>query len=88
MLKHLLKKRLCRQGDTIRQAKSSKEAIELVEEQLPDLVLMDVQMPDIDTFKTCRVLKQKKSFQHILILLITQSDDESAIDKAFLSGAD
>ena len=88
VLKLLLETRLSSQGYKILQVKSASEAIKLVEKQLPDLILMDAQMQDSDGFETCRYLKQKDSFQNIPILLITQSDDESSIDKAFLSGAD
>ena len=88
VLRLLLETRLSRQGYEILQVNSAREALDLVEKQLPDLILMDALMQDLDGFETCRYLKQKDSFQNIPILLITQSDDEDSIDKAFLSGAD
>ena len=41
----------------ILQAKNGFEAIKMVSEELPDLVLMDVQMPEMDGFEATRILK-------------------------------
>lgn len=55
-------------------AQSGFDAIELVKEQKPDLILLDVMMPDIDGFDVCRNIKSDSSFAEIPIIFLTALD--------------
>ncbi len=53
----------------------------------PDLVFMDVMMPGIDGFETCRRLKKKEATRDIPVILITGCAEKKTIVKGFNSGA-
>ena len=52
-----------------------------------DLVLLDVSMPGIDGFETCRRLREFSFGKHIPIVMMTGHDDVDSIDRAYESGA-
>lgn len=62
-------------------------AIEQVQEEPPDLILLDVQMPGIDGFETCARLKTNSHTQEIPIIFITASADVSNKVKGLSVGA-
>ncbi|MEH0690729.1 response regulator [Vibrio cholerae] len=51
------------------------EALRLCEEQKPDLILLDVMMPDIDGFTVCKNLKANPNTQHIPVIFITAKNN-------------
>lgn len=56
---------------TIKVANSGALAIRIVAEQPPDLILLDVMMPDVDGYEVCRQLKGNEATRHIPIIFIT-----------------
>jgi diguanylate cyclase (GGDEF)-like protein len=62
-------------GYKIRVAMDGESAIEQVQEDAPELILLDVQMPGIDGFETCKQLKKSPLTQDIPIIFITASTD-------------
>jgi diguanylate cyclase (GGDEF)-like protein len=62
-------------GYKIRVAMDGASAIEQVQEDAPELILLDVQMPGIDGFETCLRLKANQATQDIPIIFITASTD-------------
>ncbi|MBZ0278847.1 MAG: response regulator, partial [Anaerolineae bacterium] len=50
---------------------SSIQALQLAEEQQPDLILLDVMMPKMDGMETCRRLKANPKTAHIPVILVT-----------------
>ncbi|MBI5307949.1 MAG: response regulator [Planctomycetes bacterium] len=61
-------------------AKTGLEALKKTKEFLPDLILLDVMMPDMDGYETCRRLKEDPSTCHIPIIIVTAlADRESKI---------
>ena len=64
-------------------------ALETVRAQLPDLILLDVRMPEINGFEVCAALKQASQTQEIPILFISASTEVDDKVKAFeVGGAD
>lgn len=53
------------------QAENGKEAVELAEQHVPDLVLMDMQMPVMDGFEAVKLIKSNPAIQHIPIIAFT-----------------
>jgi diguanylate cyclase (GGDEF)-like protein len=53
----------------------------------PDLVLLDVQMPEMDGFTVCRELRRLAGGRHVPVLMMTGLDDAGSIDQAYQSGA-
>jgi diguanylate cyclase (GGDEF)-like protein len=69
------------------EAASGPEGIERVKQQLPDLILLDANMPGFDGFETCRLLRQDPNLTDIPIIMATGMDDVDSIHKAFAAGA-
>ena len=69
-------------------ASSGREAISVVEKSKPDLILLDVMMPDIDGFETCRLIKNNDNNFYIPIILVTALNEVEDKIKGIESGAD
>ncbi len=68
-------------------ARSGKEALEMVEENQPDLILLDIMMPGIDGYEVCRRLKEMGNALDIPIIFITAKDDACDETRGFQLGA-
>ncbi|TBR57695.1 hybrid sensor histidine kinase/response regulator [Westiellopsis prolifica IICB1] len=75
------------EGFRFRVAVDGESAIAQVERQQPELILLDVQMPGIDGFETCRRLKANPVTQNIPIIFTTASSDIESKTKGFALGA-
>ncbi len=71
----------------IRAVMDGESAITQVERQQPDLILLDVQMPGIDGFETCRRLKANPTTQHIPVIFTTALTDVDSKVKGLSLGA-
>lgn len=69
----------------IGEAKSGEEAIFLSDQILPDLILMDINMPDLDGLKTTKLIKEKHP--NIKIVILTVSEDSTHLFEALKQGA-
>ncbi|MBU2512568.1 response regulator [bacterium] len=70
-------------------AKSGKKALEFVKRNPPELILLDIVMPEMDGFDVCRILKQSDTSKEIPIIFITAHSDRENIVRGFeLGGAD
>ncbi len=69
----------------IGEAADGRETIRLVDELKPDLVLLDVKMPEMDGIEAARVLRQK--YPDLKIVMMTSSKDENDIFAALAAGA-
>tara|TARA_R110001583_G_scaffold6499_1_gene32796 strand:- start:15341 stop:16324 length:984 start_codon:yes stop_codon:yes gene_type:complete len=61
-------------------AKSGPEALRLIEKEKPDLILLDVMMPEMTGYEVCEYLKQNPSYKSIPIIFVTALND--AVDEA------
>jgi PAS domain S-box-containing protein len=76
-------------GCEVLTAQSGINGIKIAKERLPDVILLDIIMPDMNGFDVCKLLKSDKIVKHIPVILITaiQTDINSRI-KGLESGAD
>ncbi len=70
------------------EAENGIEALEQVKEAPPDLVVLDVMMPRMDGFETCRALRENLRTAFIPILMLTASADQDSRTKGYLIGTD
>lgn len=82
-LSYLLK----HQGYQVTCVSNGEIAIDLIQTQLPDLVLLDVMLPVIDGYKVCQVIKTNPRTSHIPVLFISGLDSEYDKLQAFKAGA-
>lgn len=66
-------------------ASDGAEALRLLEEQTPDIVLMDIRMPGIDGVAATRLIKQR--YPHVRVMMLTTFDDKPNIQQALSAGA-
>ena len=83
---YLLEKFLVPQGYTVFYAMSGKKALQLAERLLPDLILLDVMMPGMDGFETCKRLKNNPGLRDIPVIFVTGRTEVKALAKAFEAG--
>lgn len=69
-------------------ARSGREAMDLARKEQPDLILLDILMPGLDGYETCRQLKTNPATSRIAIIVLTALGDPSARYKAQEAGAD
>ena len=72
----------------VKLAVSGKEAWEMMQEELPDLVISDVMMPQMDGNELCRLIKQDKRTAHIPVILLTARQNTEAKLEGLQTGAD
>lgn len=72
----------------ILEAVSGKEALEIANKNHPDLIVLDVMMPDMDGFETCRKLKANDATRNIPIIFITAKTEPTDIEEGFSAGCE
>ena len=75
----LLREPLLREGFDVATATSGREALEYIRAQTPDLVLLDLMLPDLDGLEVCRQMKWDPSTAHIPVLMVTGKTDEADV---------
>lgn len=71
----------------IRKAFDGKEALDKIMTEKPDLILLDVMIPEIDGFSLCKKIKEDKNLNSIQIIMLTAKKMEEDILKGFENGA-
>jgi two-component system cell cycle response regulator len=84
----LLSKNLSREGYVVLTASGGVEAIRKAKTEAPDLILLDVRMPEMDGYEATRLLKGDAQTREIPIILITALDDADNKLRGLEAGAD
>lgn len=71
----------------IKKAYDGKEALEIINTSKPDLILLDVMIPEIDGFSLCKMIKQDNNLNSIQIIMLTARKMEEDILQGFENGA-
>jgi len=87
MTRMLAQKSLDNAGFTVSEAEDGIQALVLFPEVQPDIVLLDVEMPNLDGFRTCAELRKLPAGKNVPVLMVTGLEDESSIDRAYDTGA-
>ncbi len=75
-IRELLRQQLSTQGYKLREAKDGREAIAEVKKQLPDLVILDVKMPEMSGFDVAAVLKHNPQSMSIPIIMLSVEEEQ------------
>ena len=68
-------------------ATGGQQALDRASKAIPDLILLDLMMPEIDGLEVCRRLKDNPALQHIPIIFLTASQEQDHLVQAFQLGA-
>lgn len=82
-LEFLLKKN----GFDVMVARNGTEALEIVEKQIPQVVLLDIMMPDVDGYAICKHIKSQKKLKDAKVVFMSAKSKESDIQKGYDLGA-
>jgi len=75
-------------GYEVRTATNGREAVESVHERKPDLVVMDVMMPEMDGFEALKQLKSQPNTASIPVIMLTAKAQDADVFHGWQSGAD
>lgn len=84
----LLEYNLTREKYTVATAKNGKEAIEKSQSFLPDLIIMDVMMPEMDGIEACEEIRKKPQLENVIITFLTARGEDYSQIAGFDAGAD
>ncbi len=76
------------QGYDVRVAPRGGEALEMCRQQLPNLIILDIMLPDMDGYSVCKELRTTTRTKHIPIIFLTQKDERSDKIAGLQLGAD
>jgi two-component system, cell cycle response regulator DivK len=82
----LVRRLLMSDGYEILEAENAHQAIQLLEKNTPDLILMDINMPDVDGYALTTDLKTRPSLQNVPIVAITANVMRGDRERVFKSG--
>lgn len=74
-------------GFTVTETSSGEQAIQILTEWLPDVVVLDAIMPGMDGFTTCREMRTLPGYESLPVLMLTGLDDDASITRAYEAGA-
>ena len=83
-----LKDYMERQGCMVSLAYGGEQALQIVQEERPDLVILDLVMPDMDGLAICQQLKQDSSLGYLPVIVVTDDHEKRKRLEVRLSGAD
>ncbi|MDH3453869.1 MAG: response regulator [Desulfuromonadales bacterium] len=75
-------------GYTLLYAESGQQGIVMARKEQPDLILLDVMMPDIDGFKVCQYLKENEDTKTIPVMFLTARGADGDLEAGRKAGAD
>ncbi len=84
----LLSYNLSQAGFQVATAETGRIALDAVQKQAPDLIILDVMLPDIDGLEVCRTLRQRDHSRRIPIIMLTARTEEIDRVVGFELGAD
>lgn len=86
--REMMSRRLDYMGFDVVLAEGGEQALELLGECLPDLILLDILMPGIDGFQTLERIKAKPEWAEIPVIMLTALDDAESTGRCIAAGAE
>lgn len=83
-LEYLLK----RGGYEVHVARDGDEALKLVESENPDLVLLDIMMPQRSGYEVSRKIRERSDWKHIKVVMLSAKGRDAEVAKGLAAGAD
>ncbi|MDY0040997.1 MAG: response regulator, partial [Desulforhabdus sp.] len=83
----LAREALEKTGFTVMETDNGREALSVFKRQQPDIVLLDVLMPQIDGFEVCVSLRELAGGRHVPVVIMTALEDIESVNHAYQAGA-
>jgi two-component system, OmpR family, alkaline phosphatase synthesis response regulator PhoP len=87
-IRDILSFNLKKEGYTVFTARDGNEAVDLARNTKPDLVILDIMMPEKTGVEVCEILRADPAFKNTLIIFLTALNDEATQIKGLSTGAD
>lgn len=88
LIRSMVSRLLTKQGHDVTTAENGIEGLEIIKRDVPDLVISDVLMPEMDGYQFCEAIREVPQAKHVPILLLTSLDSINEKIKGFESGAE
>lgn len=87
-IRELIEYNLRKEGYQVTTAVNGKEAIKLAKENTPDLIILDIMMPEMDGIEACRIMRTMPEFRQTFMVFLTARSEEYSEIAGFNVGAD
>jgi signal transduction histidine kinase/DNA-binding response OmpR family regulator len=87
-MRTFIKTLLTEEGFMVVEATNGRQGIDRAKEIIPDIIISDIMMPDVDGYRLCRELKQDIKTSHVPIILLSVKYTETEITRGLETGAD
>jgi DNA-binding response OmpR family regulator len=87
VFRSILRQALERSGFEVSEAASGREAQSRWKAAAPDLILLDIMMPDVDGVTLCREIRAQESLQDVPVVMLSALGDAQTVNDALLFGA-
>jgi len=87
VMRTVISAKLAEYGYSVTAVASGREALESIEQQPVDLVLLDIHMPDMDGLETLRYLRERHTAIQLPVIMATANDQDEDVIECFESGA-
>jgi len=84
----LIRKALEQEGVRVTSARNGAECLLAIEDEKPDLLILDVVMPVMDGFQTLRVLREREETRDLRVIVLSIRSDDQDVLKGLSTGAD
>jgi signal transduction histidine kinase len=86
LVRKILGKALVEQGHRVIAVDDGKQGLKVFQQNAPDLVILDAQMPEFNGFECCQTLRQISQNSFLPILMLTGLKDAESVERAFAAG--
>lgn len=83
-LEFLMKK----EGYMVFVARNGREAINILESEHPEVLILDIMMPEVDGYEVCSYAKSKNYLSHTKVIFLSAKTKDNDIEKGYQLGAD
>lgn len=79
---------LIKEGYRVLTARNGKDGLEVLKDNHPDLIILDVMMPGMDGIETCKIIRSMPSFKDTIVIFLTARGEDYSQLAGFEAGAD
>ena len=68
-------------------ARDGSEALKIITKEVPDIIVLDIMMPNVDGYEVCERVRKTKELEHIKVIFLSAKTKEEDIKKGYDAGA-